>query len=136
MKIIRTRPDAVAAPSALVTGAVQLDELAAPASPSRVRAASVRFAPGARTHWHRHPLGQLLHITEGAGLVQRRGDPAEPVRPGDTVRIEPGEWHWHGAAATTSMTHLAVHEAAADDTEAEMGEPVTDAEYAAAHTSA
>ncbi|UQI46677.1 cupin domain-containing protein [Streptomyces sp. HU2014] len=135
MKIIRTRPDAVAAPSELVTGAVHIDELAAPTPPSRVRVGSVRFAPGARTHWHRHPLGQVLHVTEGAGLVQRRGGPVEPIGVGDTVRIEPGEWHWHGAGATTPMTHLVVQEAAADGTEAEVDEAVTDAEYAAAPAS-
>lgn len=135
MKIIRNRPGAVAAPSELVTGAVRVNELAAPVPPSRFRFSSVSFAPGARTHWHRHPLGQVLHVTEGAGLVQRRGGPAEPLRAGDTVRIEPGEWHWHGGTATTSMTHLVVQEADEDGTEADIREAVTDAEYAAAHTS-
>jgi quercetin dioxygenase-like cupin family protein len=73
----------------------------------------------------------VLHVTEGAGLVQRRSGAVEAIRVGDSVRIAPGEWHWHGAAPTTFMTHLAIQEVAEDGTEAERGAAVTDTEYLA-----
>ncbi|MEV6548323.1 cupin domain-containing protein [Streptomyces sp. NPDC051597] len=116
MQVTRQRPASVRGPAEHFTGTVWLDEIAAPPSPSRLRMFSVHFAPGAHTAWHRHPHGQVLHITEGEGLVRRRGGPVEPVRAGDTVWIEPDEWHWHGAAPHTFMTHLAVVEAAPDGT--------------------
>jgi quercetin dioxygenase-like cupin family protein len=87
---------------------------------------NVHFAPGARTAWHRHPHGQVLHVLEGEGLVQRKGGEVEAIRAGDTVWIEPGEWHWHGAAPRTFMTHLAVVEAAEDGTTTEWHAHVTD----------
>ncbi|MFI6473662.1 cupin domain-containing protein [Streptomyces sp. NPDC050516] len=116
MHITRQRPDTQLGPAEHFTGTVWLDEIAAPQPPSRLRMFSVHFAPGARTAWHRHPHGQVLHVTEGEGLVQRRGGGIEPIRAGDTVWIEPDEWHWHGAGPRTFMTHLAVVEAAADGT--------------------
>jgi quercetin dioxygenase-like cupin family protein len=66
--------------------------------PSRMRVNVVRFAPGARNAWHRHALGQTLHVTEGRGLIQSRGGEVVEIGPGDTVHTPPGEWHWHGAA--------------------------------------
>ena len=81
-----------------------------PADPARVRAPSVTFEPGARTAWHTHPLGQTLIVTSGCGWVQRGGGPIEEIRPGDVVWFAPGEKHWHGAAATTAMTHIAIQE--------------------------
>lgn len=131
MRISRTpRPTAVA-PSEWVSGAAWVDEIAEPEGLSRFRVDSVHFAPGARTAWHRHPFGQVLHVTEGTGLVQCRGEGVHTIRAGDTVRIAPGEWHWHGASPTTFMTHLSIQEVAEDGTEAERGAPVTDAEYSA-----
>ena len=131
MHVSRAPSSTAAAPSEWVTGAAWIEEIAAPESPSRVRVDSVHFAPGARTVWHRHPLGQVLHVTAGAGLVQRRGGTVEAIRVGDSVRIAPGEWHWHGAAPTTVMTHLAIQEVAEDGTEAERGTAVTDTEHLA-----
>lgn len=129
--ITRNRPDSVPGPAQCFTGTVWLDEIAAPPAPSRLRMFSVHFAPGARTAWHRHPHGQVLHVTEGAGLVQREGGPVEEIRAGDTVWIAPGQLHWHGAAPRTFMTHLAVVEAAADGTTAEWAEHVDDSVYPA-----
>ena len=80
--------------------------------PARVAGASVTFEPGARTAWHTHPLGQTLIVTAGCGRVQREGGPIEEIRPGDVVWIPPGEKHWHGAAPTTAMTHIAIQESA------------------------
>ena len=70
----------------------------------------VTFEPGARTAWHTHPLGQTLIVTANCGLVQRWGGMIEEIRPGDVVSIPPGEKHWHGATATTAMTHIAIQE--------------------------
>ena len=70
-----------AAPAEAVTGSAWITSLAVPEGPSRTRVDRVHFAPGARTHWHRHPLGQVLVVTEGTGYVQRRGDPARLIRP-------------------------------------------------------
>ena len=78
--------------------------------PARVSGPSVTFEPEARTAWHTHPLGQTLIVTAGCGWVQPAGGPVEEIRPGDVVWFPPGEKHWHGAAAATGMTHIAIHE--------------------------
>ncbi len=78
--------------------------------PARVFGAYVTFEPGARTAWHAHALGQTLIVTAGCGRVQRWGGVIEEIQPGDVVWIAPGEKHWHGAAPTTAMTHIAVVE--------------------------
>ncbi|WP_062982180.1 (R)-mandelonitrile lyase [Nocardia anaemiae] len=130
MRISRTLATS-SAPPQWITGDAWIDTVAAPEGRQRTHIDSVRFAPGARTVWHRHPLGQVLIVTEGVGLVQRRGGPVETIRTGDTVHIAADEWHWHGATSTTALTHLAVEELPDDGTEPEAGAPVTDAEYAA-----
>jgi quercetin dioxygenase-like cupin family protein len=93
------------------TGTVRLDPLFQADAPARVAGASVTFEPGARTAWHTHPLGQTLIVTSGCGRAQREGGPIEEIRPGDVVWFPPGEKHWHGAAPTTAMTHIAIQEA-------------------------
>jgi quercetin dioxygenase-like cupin family protein len=92
------------------TGAVRVDPLFSPPEPARVGGSSVTFEPGARTAWHTHPLGQTLIVTAGCGWVRREGGPVEEIRAGDVVWIPPGVKHWHGATATTAMTHIAVQE--------------------------
>jgi quercetin dioxygenase-like cupin family protein len=92
------------------TGRVRVDRLFNAPDPARVAGASVTFEPGARTAWHTHPLGQTLIVTAGCGWVQREGAPVEEIRPGDVVWFSPGEKHWHGAQATTAMTHIAIQE--------------------------
>ncbi len=114
------------------TGAVYLDTLATPADPSRLTASSVHFTPGARTAWHTHPNGQTIFVTEGVGLAQRRGGPVEVIRPGDRVFFEPGEDHWHGAAPTRFMTHIAMLDVDAKGNSATWADHVSDGEYAAA----
>lgn len=98
------------APAANFTGIARVDPLFDAPGPARVRGASVTFEPGARTAWHRHPLGQTLVVTAGCGWVQLDGQPVQVIQPGDVVWIAPGEKHWHGATDTTSMTHIAVQE--------------------------
>jgi quercetin dioxygenase-like cupin family protein len=112
------------------TGRVRIDPLFQAPEPARAAGASVTFEPGARTAWHTHPLGQTLIITSGVGWVQREGGPVEEVRPGDVVWFPPGAKHWHGAAATTGMSHVAIHESL-DGEVVEWLEHVGDDEYRA-----
>ncbi len=97
-------------PEDYFTGAVRIDPLFQAVSPARALSAQVTFEPGSRTAWHTHPLGQILIVTAGCGLVQRWGGSIEEIRPGDVIRFLPNEKHWHGAAATTAMTHIAIQE--------------------------
>src|SRR5260221_94793 len=132
MKITRNSVATIAGPSDWFTGAVYIDTVAPPGDGSRLSASSVHFTPGARTAWHTHPNGQTIWVTEGAGLCQRRGGPIEVIRPGDRVFFEPGEHHWHGAAPTRFLTHLALVEVDGEGTAASWGEHVSDEEYGAA----
>ena len=118
-------------PEEWFTGTVWLDEIVI-AAPARMKAYRVSFEPGARTAWHTHPLGQALHVLAGMGLVQLQGQPAQAIRPGDTVWIGPGEVHWHGAAPGHTMVHLAMQVADADGVDVAWLAPVSDQEYAAA----
>src|SRR5687767_437019 len=97
-------------PAEWFAGAVRIDPSFDAPVPARAAGASVTFEPGARTAWHTHPLGQTLIVTSGVGRAQRWGGPIEEIRPGDVVSFSPGEKHWHGAAPTTAMTHLAIEE--------------------------
>lgn len=97
-------------PADWFTGSVRMDPLFSAPQPALVAGAHVTFEPGARTAWHTHPLGQTLIVTSGVGWAQREGGPIEEIRPGDVVWFEPGEKHWHGATATTAMTHIAIQE--------------------------
>lgn len=129
MKI--TRETDIAAgpgPADYFTGEVILAPLHQPEGPERAGVLLVRFAPGARTAWHTHPLGQLLIVTEGQGWVQSEGSEKQAIRPGDVVWFAPGERHWHGAGATSPMGHIAIQEAV-DGRAADWAEQVTEAEY-------
>ena len=97
-------------PEEWFTGSVRVDPLCSPPDPARVAMALVTFEPGARTAWHTHPLGQTLIVTAGCGWAGREGGAVEEIRPGDVVWFPPGEKHWHGAAPTTAMSHIAVQE--------------------------
>jgi quercetin dioxygenase-like cupin family protein len=110
------------------TGAVRVDPLFGPPEPARASGALVTFEPGARTAWHTHPLGQTLIVTSGLGWVQRAGDAIEEIRPGDVVWFPPGEKHWHGATASTAMSHIAIQEKL-DGKNVEWMEHVSDAQY-------
>ena len=112
------------------TGSVRIDPLFQANEPARVGGVSVTFEPGARTAWHSHPLGQNLIVTAGCGLVQSWGDPVEKIRPGDVVWSAPGEKHWHGATATTAMTHISIVEQL-DGKSVDWMEKVSDEEYQA-----
>ena len=129
MEIMRNSLDTNRGPSDWFTGAVYVDAVAAPSGASHVSASSVHFTPGARTAWHTHPNGQTIYVLEGVGLAQRRGGPVEMIRPGDRVFFEPGEEHWHGAAATRFMTHIAMLDVDDEGKNATWLDHVTDEEY-------
>jgi len=132
MQITRNGLDTNPGPADWFTGSVFVDTVASPSGGSTVAAASVHFTPGARTAWHTHPHGQTIWVTEGVGHCQRAGGPVEVIRPGDRVFFEPGESHWHGAAATRFMTHVAMQQADEHGNVVSWGEHVTDEEYAKA----
>lgn len=117
------------------TGNVRIDPLFQAPDPGRASVASVTFEPGARTAWHSHPLGQTLVVTAGCGLVQNRGASIEKIRPGDVIWTSPGEEHWHGATATTAMTHISIVEQL-DGKSADWMEKVSDEEYQAGSSAA
>jgi quercetin dioxygenase-like cupin family protein len=117
-------------PTEWFTGTVRIDPLFQANAPARAAGAAVTFEPGARTAWHTHPLGQTLIVTFGCGWAQHEGGPIEVIRPGDVVSFAPGEKHWHGATATTAMTHIAIQEAL-DGKVVDWMEKVSDDQYQA-----
>jgi quercetin dioxygenase-like cupin family protein len=131
MQILPNQPTVKASADNFI-GDAWYDALIRGEEPSRIRVSVVRFAPGARNSWHSHAVGQTVHVTEGVGLIQSRGEKPVEIRPGQTVHTPPGEWHWHGAAPEHFMTHLAMWEASADGNEANWGEQVSDLDYLAA----
>ncbi len=117
-------------PAEYFTGTVRVDPLFQAPDPARAVGASVTFEPGARTAWHTHPLGQTLIVTAGSGRAQREGGPIEEIHSGDVVWFAPGEKHWHGAAPTTAMTHIAIQERL-NGSPVEWLEKVSDEQYQA-----
>ena len=116
-------------PEEYFTGSVRLDTPFQGIAPARAGGAVVTFEPGARTAWHKHPLGQTLLVTSGCGWVQSEGGPKVEIGPGDVVWCPPNERHWHGATPTTAMTHIAIQEAL-EGKAVEWLEKVTDEQYA------
>jgi quercetin dioxygenase-like cupin family protein len=135
MKIIQNSLESTPGPADWFTGSVYIDAVAAPSEQSRLAAASVHFAPGARTAWHTHPNGQTIYVTEGLGRCQRDGGPVEVIRPGDRVFFEPDENHWHGAAPNRFMTHLAMQQVDDEGNAVRWGAHVSDGDYSAPHGS-
>jgi quercetin dioxygenase-like cupin family protein len=122
-----TQPSAKG-PADWFTGTVRIDPLFQAKDSARAAGNSVTFEPCARTAWHTHPLGQTLIVTAGCGRAQHLGGPIEEIRPGDVVWFPPGEKHWHGAAPTTAMTHVAIQENL-NGKAVDWLEKVTDEEY-------
>ena len=132
MHITKSSADTVAGPAEWFTGSVYIDAVAAPEDYSPVSASWVHFTPGARTAWHTHPHGQTVFVIEGVGLCQKRGGDVEVIRPGDRVFFEPGEEHWHGAASTRFMSHVAIVQVDEQGIPASWLDHVTGEEYAQA----
>ncbi|WP_040167324.1 cupin domain-containing protein [Microbacterium gorillae] len=129
MDVFPLPPTRLSSP-AWFTGEVYTDVVLDGVSPSIMRAMYIRFAPGARTAWHNHGRGQTLHVTEGRGLIQTRDGLVTEINAGDIVQCPPGEWHWHGAAPDSFMTHLALYETPGEgDLPDEIGDLVTDDEF-------
>jgi quercetin dioxygenase-like cupin family protein len=128
---ITPSPDAAAStgPPEWFTGAVSIQVVGAAEAPGRAQVAIVSFADGARTAWHTHPYGQVLHVLHGVARVQTEGDEPVDIGAGASVRFAAGENHWHGASPGHAMVHLAVQEAGDDSAAARWGRHVTDAEY-------
>ncbi len=131
MRFTKSGGDTARGPVDWFTGDVLIDTVRNPDNDTAIGCAHVRFAPGARTAWHTHPRGQTLYVTDGIGLVSRRGGEVTEIRPGDVVYIEPGEEHWHGATPDRFMAHIAMQEADEDGQVVTWLEHVTDEEYAA-----
>jgi quercetin dioxygenase-like cupin family protein len=129
MQVTRSSIETQKGPSDWFTGDVYIDAVATPTDDARAAAALVHFTPRARTHWHTHPLGQTIFVTEGVGRCQREGGPIEEIRPGDRVFFEPGESHWHGAAPNRFMLHIAIQEADESGSPVTWGEPVSEEQY-------
>ncbi|UJA20330.1 cupin domain-containing protein [Thermoleophilia bacterium SCSIO 60948] len=129
MQITRSTRETARGPSEYFAGDVWIDAIAVNPPPSRVQALNVHFAPGARTAWHTHPLGQVIHVLEGVGRVGREGEAPQEIRPGDSVYFEPGENHWHGAAPDRFMVHIAIQETGEDGMPVAWGEHVGDEDY-------
>jgi quercetin dioxygenase-like cupin family protein len=119
-------------PEAWFTGTVWLDELAVARRPSGQRVHRVMFQPGARTAWHTHPLGQVLHGIAGMGLVSFADAPPQRILPGETIQIAAAERHWHGAAPGHLFIHLAIQQADEGGDEANWFEKVMEADYLSA----
>jgi len=132
MQITRSNLDTGVGPAEWFTGRVFIDTITLPEGEWNLAAAAVHFTPGARTAWHTHPHGQTIWVTEGVGLCQREGGAVETIRPGDRVFFEPGENHWHGAAPTRLMTHIAMQLADENGSPVTWGEHVSDEQYAQA----
>jgi quercetin dioxygenase-like cupin family protein len=118
----------VKGPDQFFTGSVRIDPLVDAPEPARILGASVTFEPGARTAWHTHPLGQTLIVTSGCGWTQCWGEPKVEIRIGDVIWCPPGKKHWHGATATTAMTHIAIVEKL-DGKSVDWMEKVSDEQY-------
>lgn len=119
-------------PAEWFTGDVYIDSVVRATNPSRVNVSTVRFTPGARTAWHAHTVSQTLLVTDGLGLHQPRGGAVEHIRAGDVVITPADVWHWHGAAADHSMTHLSITESPGDGRpDAQWGDHVTNEEHTA-----
>ena len=131
MTILRAsaRPTRKAPPDRF-TGDVWQDEVVVPTAPSRMRATNVAFAPGARTAWHSHPVGQVLYVLSGVGRIQFKGEAVQLLQPGDTAVIPPNVVHWHGAAPDRLFVHLAMSESTEDGGSTEWFDLVSDADYA------
>ena len=114
--------------SEFFVGDVYVDQLYQGTAPAAISGGLVSFTPGARTAWHTHPVGQLLVVTDGQGWVQEEGQSRREIKAGDVVWIGPGVKHWHGAAQTNGMRHLAVAYIK-DGKSAEWKELVNDAQY-------
>lgn len=121
---------AISAPSAYFTGVARIDPLWPVNNDINASGALVTFEPGARSAWHTHPQGQYLVVESGVGLTQEWGKPVQIIRPGDVVWCPPGVKHWHGAAPTTAMTHLAIT-GTVDGKNVNWMEKVSDEQYSA-----
>jgi len=110
------------------TGNVRIDPLFPANESAHFSGAYVTFEPGARSAWHTHPTGQHLIVTAGVGRTQEWGGPREEIKAGDVIWCSPTVKHWHGAAPTVAMTHIAIT-GTLNGKSVEWMEKVTDEQY-------
>jgi quercetin dioxygenase-like cupin family protein/alkylhydroperoxidase/carboxymuconolactone decarboxylase family protein YurZ len=131
MKVIKhDAQEATQGSAEYFTGKVMIDSNFASEEENSYIGAMVNFEAGARTAWHTHLLGQTLVVISGRGLVQKQGEKAQEILPGDVVWIPAEVKHWHGAAPDSAMAHIAIVEAK-DGSATTWMEHVTDEEYLA-----
>ena len=130
MEVVRSQTPSKG-PADLFTGDVSFTPVVSDDGSASLRVTAIRFAPGARTAWHAHALGQTLYVTEGNALVQSRGADIVELHSGDVSHTSPDEWHWHGAGPDNTMTHVSIIKGTveAGRQETQWGPHVTDAEY-------
>lgn len=131
MQVVSTKEiKAQRAPEQYFTGVVWMDAMLNTSSPHGAKSFRVSFEPGARTNWHAHPEGQILHVVTGRGRIQKSGERAQEILAGDSVHVAPDEKHWHGAAPDSLMIHVAINPTFNTDGATEWMEEVTEEEYA------
>lgn len=114
------------APEESFTGQAWFGPMGNPGDTDEVLVLGVGFEPGARTHWHSHPGGQVLYCVSGYGLVANEAGERQALTPGDSVQVPPGELHWHGAAKDSPMFHLSITTGGPTEW---TDDPVTDEQY-------
>lgn len=120
-------PQGDPAPAEYFTGKVWIKQLSNDPA-FHVVVTNVTFERGARTHWHTHPRGQILLVTDGVGYYQEKGKPIQLIRKGEVVNIPPDVEHWHGASVDRVLTHVALSSPTEKGTVVWL-QPVTDEEY-------
>ncbi|MBP0583112.1 cupin domain-containing protein [Labrys sp. LIt4] len=123
MAVIRAGGAIEMAPEGIASAPFRVEHLIAGARDGEPTAMRAMLDPGVRTHWHSHPLGQLLLAVSGSGLAQRRNGPLVELDPGDAVWFAPGELHWHGAGQVDAFVYVSV-QALQNDRAVDWHEPV------------
>ena len=111
------------------TGDAWVEMLSADVATFDAMTYNVTFAPGSRNYWHVHSGGQILLCTSGEGYYQEKGKPAQHLKPGDVVEIQPNVVHWHGATATSEFVHVGITPQVNKNNVTWL-EPVSEEEYA------
>ncbi|PWV62215.1 cupin domain-containing protein [Plasticicumulans acidivorans] len=108
MTIRRAGSGIVPVAAGMMSGPFLIQSLFPSEAEGEMTALRVFAAPGAVSHWHAHPCGQILFVVDGVGRVQREGGEISEVRAGDCIWFAANERHWHGAAPGSPFSYLSV----------------------------